>query len=113
MQRMDTKNQATEDPGPVLNPLTGWEAASRWNSAAFELMTKGFQQWLTLVTNSFVTPNSNLTRVPPLVSAKTSHAAAAEGDHAKPSRPRASDAKARPKRPARPKAAGARKSRRV
>jgi hypothetical protein len=110
---MDTKTDTTEGPGPMLNPLTGWEAASRWNSAAFELMTKGFQQWLTLVTNSFVTPNSNLSRVPPMADPSTPRAAASEGDQAPTSRPRASDAKAKPKRPARQKSAGARKSRRV
>jgi hypothetical protein len=105
---MDKKTETTEGPGPMLNPLTGWEAASRWNSAAFELMTKGFQQWLTLVTNSLVVPEKNVTPAP--AAAQSSRALASD---ARPSRPRASDTRAKPKRPARTKAAGARKSRRV
>ena len=37
-------------PGDVFNPLTGWEAASRWNAATFDWMARGFQQWVTLWT---------------------------------------------------------------
>jgi len=74
---METKTDPADTPGPLFHPLTGWEAASRWNSAAFEWMTKGLQQWLSLVTISLA-PTT----------------AARAGDKVRPKRP------ARPKKPA-------------
>jgi hypothetical protein len=47
---METKTKTGQAPGAAFNPLTGWEAASRWNAATLDWMTRGFQQWFTLMT---------------------------------------------------------------
>jgi hypothetical protein len=47
---MEATPDPTDSPGPLFHPLTGWEAASRWNAAAFDWMSRGFEQWLALVT---------------------------------------------------------------
>lgn len=113
MESKSAQSDSSEGPGPLLNPLTGWEAASRWNSAAFEWMTQGFGQWLSLMTTSLVVP-------PQLAARSGSPAAKAQGQGARAVAAGAGDARAhareegraKPKRPARPKAA-ARKSRRA
>jgi hypothetical protein len=43
----------TESPpttGSLFNPLSGWEAASRWNAATFDMMARAWQQWIALMT---------------------------------------------------------------
>ena len=50
MDRMQTR---TDSFAPVLNwldPFGSWDAAARWNGIASEWMTKGWRQWLELVT---------------------------------------------------------------
>lgn len=49
---METKTETTDSPGPLFHPLTGLEAASRWNAAAVEWMTKGVAQWLAWMSGS-------------------------------------------------------------
>lgn len=44
------ENQAPPPATDWLNPLAGWEAASRWNRATLDWMAKGWQQWVALVT---------------------------------------------------------------
>lgn len=116
---MQTKSETPDTPGPLFHPLTGWEAASRWNSAAFEWMTKGLQQWLSLVATSLDPAAARVSpaklEMPKVRAARSSraqdsrlggndvrerHAVAKESA-------RASD-KSRPKRPARPKKPAAR-----
>lgn len=105
---MQTKTDPPDTPGPLFHPLTGWEAASRWNSAAFEWMTKGLQHWLSLVATSL---DPAAARVSP-AKLEMPKVRAARPSHAQDSRQRgneireahavakASD-KTRPKRPAR------------
>lgn len=48
---METKT--TETPattGSLFNPLSGWEAATRWNAATFDMMARAWQQWIALLT---------------------------------------------------------------
>jgi hypothetical protein len=50
MDRMQTR---TDSLAPAVNwfdPFGSWEAARRWNAIASEWMTRGWQQWLELVT---------------------------------------------------------------
>jgi hypothetical protein len=47
---METKTDPDKAPDAAFDPLAGWEVASRWNAATFDWMTKGFRQWLALVT---------------------------------------------------------------
>ena len=48
---MEPKSQSGKLPTKEFSPLAaGWEAASRWNEVTLGWMTKGFQQWLTLMT---------------------------------------------------------------
>lgn len=48
---MDTNTTDSASSQPTLfNPLSGWEAASRWNAATFDMMARAWQQWLTLMT---------------------------------------------------------------
>jgi hypothetical protein len=51
MHRMQTTR--TDGFAPAvswLDPAASWEAAARWNALALEWMTRGWQQWLELVT---------------------------------------------------------------
>ena len=43
---MGANLEAGDSPGAVFHPLSGLKAASRWNAAALEWMTKGVQQWV-------------------------------------------------------------------
>lgn len=47
---MDVKPGSNEEANTPFNPLAGWEAASRWNASAFDMMARAWQQWLALVT---------------------------------------------------------------
>jgi hypothetical protein len=48
---MDTHTTETSaTPGSLFNPLSGWEAATRWNAATFDMMARAWQQWLALLT---------------------------------------------------------------
>ncbi|HEY0822745.1 MAG TPA: hypothetical protein VGD76_03080 [Ramlibacter sp.] len=47
---METNTQPTPAPGALYNPLSGWEAASRWNAATWDWMAQGFRQWMALMT---------------------------------------------------------------
>ena len=47
---MQSPNEPTPELADLLNPLAGWEAASRWNRATFDWMAKGWQQWVALLT---------------------------------------------------------------
>lgn len=47
---MDTSIPSQESAGTLFNPLAGWEAASRWNAATFDMVARAWQQWLALVT---------------------------------------------------------------
>jgi len=51
---METQDDTTV--GPLFHPLTGWEAASRWNAAAMDWWQHGFRQWVELMTASLVSP---------------------------------------------------------
>jgi hypothetical protein len=46
---METRTKPTDAGAPSFFPLAGWEAATRWNAAAFDWMTRGWQQWLSLM----------------------------------------------------------------
>lgn len=50
-------------PGSLFDSLSGWEAASRWNAATFDMMARAWQQWLALVT---VVPPRAVLPAPPL-----------------------------------------------
>lgn len=47
---MDTHQEASPTLSEWLNPLAGWDAATRWNRATFDWMTRGWQQWVALMT---------------------------------------------------------------
>lgn len=48
---METRTEESTDAGaPSFFPLAGWDAATRWNAAAFDWMARGWQQWLSLMT---------------------------------------------------------------
>jgi hypothetical protein len=47
---MQTSTDTSSPAADLLNPLAGWEAAARWNRAAFDWMAKGWQQWFALLT---------------------------------------------------------------
>lgn len=47
---MDTAPDRKDASLPLFSPLSGWEAATRWNAATFDWMAKGWQQWLSLLT---------------------------------------------------------------
>jgi hypothetical protein len=57
--------ETSTDREPVagwFDPLTGWEAASRWNRATFDWVAKGWQQWVALMTTvppHWVVPREN------------------------------------------------------
>jgi hypothetical protein len=56
---MQSPNESPTELVDFLNPLAGWEAASRWNRATFDWMAKGWQQWVALMTTvppHFVVP---------------------------------------------------------
>jgi len=51
MQRMQTPPDSLASPVPSwADPFGGWQAATRWSAIASEFMTRGWQQWLELVT---------------------------------------------------------------
>lgn len=52
---METQDDTTT-VGPLFHPLTGWEAASRWNAAAMDWWQHGFRQWIELMTASLASP---------------------------------------------------------
>ena len=47
---METSKERPAPRAEWFNPLSGWEAASRWNRATFDWMAKGWQQWVALMT---------------------------------------------------------------
>ena len=48
---MEPQDERTAQPlADWFNPLSGWEAATRWNRATFDWMAKGWQQWVALMT---------------------------------------------------------------
>jgi hypothetical protein len=48
---MDTNTtESSATPGSLFDPLSGWEAATRWNAATFDMMARAWQQWLALLT---------------------------------------------------------------
>jgi hypothetical protein len=89
---METKTKTGQAPGAAFNPLTGWEAASRWNAATLDWMTRGFQQWFTLMTT--VPPRPDL----------SAHPQAEDTDVREELREERPAAHREPKRPARAKA---------
>jgi hypothetical protein len=60
---METKTEDARQVADYFNPMTGWEAASRWNAATFDWMAKGLQQWIALLT---VMPRATVV-APPVV----------------------------------------------
>lgn len=109
---MQTKTDPPDTPGPLFHPLTGWEAASRWNSAAFEWMTKGLQHWLSLVATSLDPAAARVSpaklEMPKVRTARAAHAqdSRQRGNAMREARAVAKDSakasdKSRPKRPAR------------
>jgi hypothetical protein len=51
MIQMETRTEhAAQAQDDLLDPLAGWEAASRWHRATFDWMAKGWQQWVALMT---------------------------------------------------------------
>ena len=62
--------RAPQDLAAWFDPLTGWEAASRWNRSTFDWMATSWQQWLALVTTMpphFLVPSEVATPVTPEV----------------------------------------------
>jgi hypothetical protein len=59
---METNIQTPMQPDALYDPLAGWQAASRWNAAAFDWMARSFQQWFALITT---VPSSNAFAVTP------------------------------------------------
>jgi len=56
---MQSRKESDTELVDYLNPLAGWEAATRWNRATFDWMAKGWQQWVALMTTvppHFVVP---------------------------------------------------------
>jgi hypothetical protein len=49
MGRMDTRTESLAPVPNWLDPFGSWDAAARWNAIASEWVTKGWQQWLELV----------------------------------------------------------------
>jgi hypothetical protein len=79
-----------------FNPLSGWEAASRWNAATWDWMAQGFRQWMALMTTA---------PTPPLIpspQARTTDLLDRPVASAEPKRPVRVKAKTKPR--ARPKA---------
>ena len=81
------KEQAAQAQPDWFDPLTGWEAASRWNRATFDWMAKGWQQWVALMTTvppHFVAPptiEAHATTRAPSVPATSPERAAATAGH--------------------------------
>lgn len=50
---METNTRNDTPSSPWLNPLAGWDAATRWNAATFDWMTRGFRQWMSLMSAPF------------------------------------------------------------
>ena len=98
---MDTPTQATEGSAPWFHPLTGWEAASRWNAATFDWMARGFQQWLALVTTM---PRSLAIPASPAAPATPASAATLAGSRTSASSEGHALARSEARRPARAKA---------
>ena len=46
---METSSDRNQEAA-WFNPLTGWDAATRWNRATFDWVAKGWQQWVALMT---------------------------------------------------------------
>jgi len=87
MVHMETRKQdAAQAQGDWFDPMTGWEAASRWNRATFDWMAKGWQQWVALMTTvppRFIAPPTveslAVTRAEPAQRTRPERAAATAG----------------------------------
>lgn len=56
---METNKQDSPQSLDLFDPLSGWQAAARWNAASWNWMAKGWQQWLALMTTlppQFIAP---------------------------------------------------------
>ena len=78
---METLNEdAAPAQGEWFDPVSGWEAASRWNRATFDWMAKGWQQWVALMTTVpprfMAPPTMETTRAAGADAASTERAAA-------------------------------------
>ena len=93
---METNKQAKPAPSAPLNPLSGWEVATRWNAATWDWMARGFRQWMALMTT---TPTPPLLPTP---QARTTDLLDRPVASAEPKRPVRVKAKTKPR--ARPKA---------
>jgi hypothetical protein len=60
---METRTESSPSAIDFLSPMSGWEAAARWNRATFDWVAKGWQQWLALMTT--VPPQFVATTEPP------------------------------------------------
>ena len=98
---MATRTESTDAGASPFFPLAGWDAATRWNAAAFHWMAQGWQQWLSLMTTVPEDPALSAKATPQARTIEEGPVAQAE---AKPS-PRV---RAAAKSPARPKARRAR-----
>ncbi len=47
---MESNTRPTPAQLAPYNPLSGWEAATRWNAATWDWMAQGFRQWMALMT---------------------------------------------------------------
>ena len=94
---MQSPNESPPQLVDFLNPLSGWEAASRWNRATFDWMAKGWQQWVALVTtvppHFVVPPTLEAQALPPRIRTVE----AMERAMAKAESPRAARAAAKPR----------------
>lgn len=90
MHRMETGTETPSSAIGFLDPLSGWEAAARWNRATFDWMAKGWQQWLALVTTvppHFLVPPAKVqAREAPAVRVRAPDAAARAVAQAEPKR---------------------------
>jgi hypothetical protein len=95
---METKPDSGRLPD-TFNPLAaGWEAASRWNEVTLGWVTRGFQQWLTLMTTVPPRPDlSSSTRPQARETELREDRPAAHREQREPKRPPRVQAKARSK----------------
>lgn len=47
---MEPNLQPAPAPSALYNPLSGWEAATRWNAATWDWMALGLRQWMAIMT---------------------------------------------------------------
>lgn len=93
---MESNTQPKPASPALFNPLSGWEAATRWNAATWDWMAQGFRQWMALMTTA---------PTPPLIpspQARTTDLLDRPVASAEPKRPVRVKAKTKPR--ARPKA---------